>query len=174
MKDTGDFLRRINTISPPPPKNSILVTMDVGSLYTNIPHREGMTAVAQALENRSSPSIPSRVILKFLSLILMLNNFIFNDEHFLQKKSCAMGSKCSGSYADIFMGKFETEHTFPRIRGRHLCYTRFKDDIFFIWTGSERSLLKFFEDINKIHNSIKFECKYSYKSINFLQIQTSN
>ena len=66
------------------------------------------------------------------------------------------------------MGKFENEHIIPRIRGQHLCYTRFKDDIFFIWTGSEKSLLKFFNDINKIHNSIKFECKYSYKLINFL------
>ena len=79
-----------------------------------------------------------------------------------------MGSKCSGSYADIFMGKFEKEHIFPRIRGRHLCYTRFKDDIFFIWTGSEKSLLKFFDDINKTHNSMKYQCKHSYKVINFL------
>ena len=117
IKDTGAFLRRINSIKFVP-RNSILVTMDVSSLYTNIPHREGINATAQALQNRGSPSIPTRVIIKFLSLILHLNNFIFNDQHYLQKKGCAMGSKCSGSYADIFMGAFERQHIYlPPHRG---------------------------------------------------------
>ena len=79
-----------------------------------------------------------------------------------------MGSKCSGSYADTFMGRFEAEHIYPRIAGQHMGYTRFKDDIFLVWTGGRESLLRFFEDINKVHPSIKFECKYSFDKINFL------
>ena len=61
VKDTGAFLRKIRDIKPP--KGSILVTMDVASLYTNIPHREGLNAVAQALARRRSPTTPARVIL---------------------------------------------------------------------------------------------------------------
>ena len=34
--------------------------------------------------------------------------------------------------------------------------------------SGKESLLKFFEDINKIHHSIKFDCKFSYDRINFL------
>ena len=79
-----------------------------------------------------------------------------------------MGSKCSGSYADTYMGKFETDHIYPRIAGNHLGYTRFKDDVFLIWTAGKDSLLKFFEDINRVHPSIKFDCKYAYDKINFL------
>ena len=170
VKDTGAFLRKINAIQPAPPKGAILVTMDVASLYTNIPHRDGMNAAAQALQRRRSPSIPTRVILKFLSLVLHRNNFLFNDQHFLQIKGCAMGSKCSGSYADTFMGKFEGDHIYPRIEGKHLCYTRFKDDVFLIWTDGKESLLKFFEEINQVHPSIKFDCKYAYDKINFLDV----
>lgn len=142
--------------------------MDVSALYTNIPHREGINAVAHALESRENPSVPTRVILKLLTLVLYLNNFCFNDTNYLQKKGCAMGAKCSGSYADLFMGRFEGLHIFPKINDRHQLYTRFKDDIFLIWTDGEASLKKFFEDINATHPSIKFECHHSNQQVSFL------
>ena len=40
--------------------------------------------------------------------------------------------------------------------------------LFMIWIGSEESLLTFFKEINTVHESIKFDCKYSLESINFL------
>ena len=79
-----------------------------------------------------------------------------------------MGSKCSGSYADLFIGRFEGTHIYPRINGKHRAYTRFKDDIFLIWTDGLPSLLEFFHQINQIHPTIKFECKYSKTEISFL------
>lgn len=42
LKDTADFLRKLSSI--PTPSNCILVTLDVSSLYTNIPHGEGLAA----------------------------------------------------------------------------------------------------------------------------------
>ena len=167
VQDTGAFLRKIKKIGRVP-KNSILVTMDVSSLYTNIPHREGLNAAARALEARTNRTVPTRVLIKFLSLVLNLNNFSFNDNNYIQTKGCAMGSKCSGSYADIFMGDFEAQHIYPRINGHHRGYTRFKDDIFLIWTGGEEALLNFFQEINGVHGSIKFECKHAKDVINFL------
>ena len=133
IKDSGEFLRRIETNKQVNP-NAILVTMDVSALYTSIPHREGINTVAHYLETWENPTIATRVILKFLTLILFLNNFSFNDKNFLQRKGCAMGAKCSGSYADLFMGLFENRHIYPRINGKHRLYTRFKDDIFLVWT----------------------------------------
>ena len=145
-------------------KDSFLITMDIASLYTNIPHNEGINSVTHSLEENKTLSISTRVIVKFLSLILNLNNFTFDDNNYLQIKRCAMGSKCSSSYADIFMGKFETDKIYPLINGKHLCYYRFRDDIFMIWTG-EKTLQEFFIKINTLHNSIKFDCKYSKKEI---------
>ena len=54
------------------------------------------------------------------------------------------------------MGKFEETHILPRIRELILLYIRFIDDIFFLWKGSERGLLQFFDEINSVHPTIRF------------------
>ena len=46
LKDTTDFLNFIESTKLP--KNTVLVSMDVTSLYTNIPHEEGVTTVCHA------------------------------------------------------------------------------------------------------------------------------
>ena len=42
VKDTTDFLHKIKDALKNLPVNSILVTMDVKYLYTNIPNQEGI------------------------------------------------------------------------------------------------------------------------------------
>ena len=167
IKDTTDFINKIEQITNLP-ENAILVTMDVKSLFTNIPHSEGINAVARALEKLENSNVSNRVIIKLLSLTLYLNNFEFNGKQFLQKKGSSMGSKSSCRYADIFMDDFETKQIYPRTSNQSLAYFRFVDDIFMVWIGSEESLLVFFKEINTVHENIKFDCKYSYKSIDFL------
>ena len=78
-----------------------------------------------------------------------------------------MGSKCSGSYADTFMGKFEADNIYPKTADKSLAYSRFKDDVFMIWTDGKASLLNFFKEINMVHPSIKFECKYAFNYSTF-------
>ena len=106
IKDTSGFINRINETKDIN-KDTILVTLDVKSLYTNIPNHEGIEAVKRALNSISQKPIATKVIIKFLFLILTLNNFVFNGIHYLQKIGCAMGTKCAPNYANIFMGKFE-------------------------------------------------------------------
>ena len=43
VEDTNDFLNKLLTIGNLP-ANSLVVTLDVSSLYTNIPHNEGINA----------------------------------------------------------------------------------------------------------------------------------
>ena len=38
-----------------------------------------------------------------------MNNFTFNDQHFLQIHGTAMGTHMAPSYANLFMGKFEQQ-----------------------------------------------------------------
>ena len=38
---------------------------------------------------------------------LILNNFVLNCQNYLQIKGCAMDTKCTPGYANIFMGMFE-------------------------------------------------------------------
>ena len=66
--------------------------MDVKALYTNIPNHEDIEAVKERLNNQAKKPKETRVVIKFLYLILTLNNFVFNGINNFQKKGCAMGT----------------------------------------------------------------------------------
>ena len=85
--------------------------MDVTYLYTNIPHNKGINTATLACEENDSISTLTRVSTKFLSLVL--KQLHINYYNILQMKGCLMGSKCSCSYANLFMGKFEKDHVYP-------------------------------------------------------------
>ena len=98
-KDSIDFMKKVFTTDKIP-QERFLDTMDVRSLYTNIPNNEGIKAVETKLKWKS---FQTKVIISFLKPILTLNNFIFNFANFSQIKGCTMGTKCPPTYADVFM-----------------------------------------------------------------------
>ena len=102
VRDTKDFLRKLNDIRHIP-KESLLVTLDIKSLCANIPNNKGIKAVREAYDIHPSKSVSTKVMVIFLSLILTLNNFIFNCFHYPQVMGCAMGTMCAPAYANIFM-----------------------------------------------------------------------
>lgn len=169
VKDTTDFLNKIEKVDRVP-ANTYLVSMDVRSLYTNIPNEEGLEALRHTLEKRRSGSYTahSTVLLKFMELILTLNNFVFNCVNYLQIKGCAMGTNCAPSYANIFMGRFEETYIYPMISRRCKIYLRYIDDIFLIWTDTKDNFETFIKDLNVKHPSIKFDYEISDKEVNFL------
>ena len=170
VKDTNDFLNKISNIKAIP-DNSLLVSMDVKSLYTNIPNSEGISAVKKSFDNYPKKTIAMKVITTFLALILTLNNFVFNCKNYLQIKGCAMGTICAPAYANIFMDHFERKYIYPYLREKSLIYLRYIDDIFFIWTGNKEDLLVFLKNLNTKHVSIKFDFKISYSKIEFLDTE---
>ena len=78
LKDTADFINLIETTRVP--KNAILVSMDVTSLYTNIPQEEGVETVCKTCDSfyKDSPPIPTQYLKGALKLILQENSFEFN------------------------------------------------------------------------------------------------
>ena len=169
VKDTNDFINKINAVKSFP-KNSYLVAMDVRALYTNIPNAEGISAVKRAFDNYSKKTTSTKVITTFLALILTLNDFVFDCIHYLQIKGSAIGTICVPAYANIFMASFKLKYIYPYIKDKTKMSSRFIDDLFMIWTGSEQELLDFMSDLNKNHCSIKFEFKYSQTKIKFLDV----
>ena len=77
-----DFINKLMKVETTN-KDMLLVSMDVTSLYTNIPTNEGIDTVSETL---NSPSTFKRMltspeeVVEFLRLILTTNNFKFNDE----------------------------------------------------------------------------------------------
>ena len=172
VKDSTHFLQIMEETNNIPP-NSYLVTLDVNSLYTNIPVDQGLSAVKKTLtsnrpDSRCKPTNQS--ILNLLKLVLTKNNFNFNGKHFLQIKGVSMGSKVSPSLAILYMGDFETLHVYT-YHQQPLIYVRYIDDIFMIWPHSLEDLNSFITHLNSQTESIKFSSEISQTKISFLDIQ---
>ena len=94
------------------PPGSLLVTLDVSSLYTNILHKEGIEACRKALNSSghlSRSRLKTESICDLMRMILTMNNFQFDNNHFIQLHGTAMGMRMAPAYANLFMGDLEEE-----------------------------------------------------------------
>ena len=169
IQNSTSFIKTIEREKFPP--NCILASIDVSSLYTNIPHEEGIESLTLFLNDKTQsykhPEQPTPQILTELANIVLKNNaFEFNEEYYLQKQGTAMGTKMAPAYANLFMGMIETKMTNKHIK----IWKRFIDDIFLIWTGTKEELEIYMKTINQIHNTIKFTYEASDKELTFLDI----
>ena len=58
IKNTTHLLNKLKDINTLP-SSAILVTLDVSSLYTNIPTNEGIDACRKVLDQRTEKSVPT-------------------------------------------------------------------------------------------------------------------
>ena len=170
IRDSTHFINKLSKITEIP-DNCILVTFDVQSLYTNIPHRDGIRAIAKTLSiYRTGTQNPTnQTIIKLLKLVLECNNFRFNNRHFLQISGTAMGTKLAPSYANIFLGDFEEEHIYT-YRLQPLFWGRFIDDCFSLWQHGMHELDLFTQHLNSRNPSIQFTREDSTSHIPFLDL----
>ena len=167
LKDTTDFINFLEKIKVP--KNAILVSMDVTSLYTNIPQEEGIETVCRAYDifYNNEPPVPTRLINRALRLILQENSFQFMEGHYLQTHGTAMGTKMAVAFANIFMAKIETE-ILSKTRHKPIAFKRFIDDVFCLWNINREHIDQFIEQCNNHHPTIKFTAEISEQEITFL------
>ena len=99
--------------------------------------------------------------------ILTMNNFKFNGEYYLQIQGTAMGTRMAPSYANIFMGKLETQ-LLQYTTDRPSTWWRYIDDIFAIWSVGQERLQLFLQEINNFHPTIKFTSEWSKECISSL------
>ena len=167
IKDTTDFINFIEKTKIG--EDTILVTMDVSSLYTNIPQEEGTEIVCKAYEmfHNYDPPIPTHYLRDMLGLILTENSFEFNGKNYLQTHGVAMGTKTAVSFANIFMAEIETNliqqnNTKPRE------WKRYIDDVFSLWDCTRNEVDRFIQQANTFHPTIKFTAEISENEITFL------
>ncbi|XP_068670189.1 uncharacterized protein [Montipora foliosa] len=167
LKDTTEFINFIERTKVP--ENTFLVSMDVTSLYTNIPQEEGITVVCNAYEvfHENNPPIPTALLREMLGLILKENSFQFNGRNYLQTHGTAMGTKMAVAFANIFMCAVETD-ILGHSNTKPLEWKRYIDDVFSLWDTNREEIDKFIEHANRHHATIKFTAKISDKEITFL------
>ena len=102
--------------------------------------------------------------------VLKYNFFEFNGEIKQQISGTAIGTKCTPTYACIYMDKMEGEFL-EKQEYKPFTWLRYIDDIFFIWTHSEDKLKTFLENLNQFHPNIKFTHESSRESIPFLDLR---
>ena len=83
-----------------------IVTFDVISLYTSIPHEFGLEAIDYFLEDLHL-RFRKKFVLESANFILKNNTLTFDSEFYLQIKGKAMGTIFAPTYANLTMGYHE-------------------------------------------------------------------
>ena len=164
LQDTNQLINDLCSLYIP--EDSWLITVDVKSLYTCIPHSEGIEACRHALLATESIHIeqpPTEVLITLIELVLQNNTFEFNNKVYKQINGVAMGTKMAVAYANIFMGQLE-KNILSNSSLKICFYRRFIDDILIISNDTEANL------INQAHPKIKFTAEYNRETITFLDV----
>ena len=169
LKDTPHFIRNLSYIGTLAP-GSILISMDVNSLYTNIPHADGVAACRAFLTKHNIQSDIATYTTISIDFILKHNTFAFNDKYYLQSNSTDMGTKMALAYAIIFMESVENSFlsSFPH---KPTVYYRYIDDIFMIWLHGIDKFEQFFRNAKNTHPNITFTSEAS-TALPFLDVLT--
>ena len=142
VKDTLDFIKKIEFVDHLS-DDSYLVSLDVRSLYINIPHKEGIEAVKQKLK-KSKRSISIKVILTLLKLILTL--ILYSMAWIISRKKIALWELSMRLTTQIFLRVgLRKSLYFYLWQILSDFYLRFIADIFLIWNGTKTQFDNFFK-----------------------------
>jgi hypothetical protein len=180
LQDTTAYLRFIDA-NKNADDNTYLVTMDVTSLYTNIPHDEGVDLVAEFYAETlhfwnnykvEVAPVPKDTLKSLMSFILQNCTFEFCGKYFKQNFGTTMGASFSVKYANIYMFQWFRKYLqmYSGIKPDKIA--RLIDDCFYTWKHSKRDLELLIDYLNTCHNSIKFEVTCSENQVSFLDTVT--
>ena len=150
--------------------NSVLVSFDVESLFTNVPLDETIQIAANLVYDKvdNLPPFPKHTFVKLLQLATS-NLFLFNDKLYRQKDGLAMGSPLAPTLSNLFMGVLENRYLKNRKSNCVKFYKRFVDDCLLLFEDNNDVEL-FFNYANTWHPNMKFTKEIGYKKIPFLDI----
>ena len=168
IKDSFHFLTLIKDFGKVSCQ-TLLVTLDVDSMYTNIDNTEGLKSLRRIFDSHPHPSRPDALLLDLIRISLFYNDFLFDGSFWLQKSGTAMGKIFAPSYANLYMSIIEQDFLQTRPI-QPLFYKRYLDDLFLLWSDGLPSLLEFITAFNCHCPSIKFKHVIDPLSIVFLDL----
>ena len=153
LKDSFEFASIIDQQN----HNLFMGSLDVDSLFTNVPLDETINIILDQLyTNHSQPSIPKSKMKKLFEYATKESVFRFNNKYYKQRDGTAMGSPLGPVIANAFLCHHERVWLdncplsfLPRL------YKRYVDDIFVLFSA-ESDLILFKIYLNKKHPNIHF------------------
>ncbi|XP_075207802.1 uncharacterized protein LOC142312700 [Anomaloglossus baeobatrachus] len=174
VRDSTDLILQLEELNIP--EGTILVTMDIESLYTSISHDLGMGAVSYFLFGQSTGTRDhDEFLMNLLSLVLNLNYFVFDRTFYKQVSGTAMGARCAPSYANIYLGWWEETkvRNMPAYKKHVFQWFRYLDDVLMLWTGSWEECEEFISELNNNMLNIYLTSFLSLTSVDFLDLKLS-
>lgn len=151
----------------------ICSTFDFTSLYSNIPHERGISAVGKFLENYNlMPTIQEQFLIDGIDFILKQNLFNFNGDLYWQTEVTAMGTCLAPSFANLYMDLFETNYIMAEQPWREntVFYMWYIDDLIFVWKSTTNDLTAFTNYINTNTWGLTFSGNIDPHNINYLDV----
>ena len=115
-----------------------MIIMDVNSLYTNIPHTDGIYACRSFLNRHNADPAVINDIPILINFILTHNLIKFNNNHYIQIKCTEMGTKMAPAYANIYVDAIDNSFLSASLLKPSI-YFRYIDEIFVIWPNGNDS-----------------------------------
>lgn len=139
------------------PTNSWLCSADVSSLYTKMD--------LNILYNKIEKKTKNKFYAKILKFICGNNYFLYGSNVYKQLNGIAMGTNVAVRCANIYLDDFDS--IFAK---QCLFYSRYIDDIFFIFTGNIEEYIRFRMKMNNHIPNIKLTIDRNTAKVNFLDL----
>ncbi|UYV70929.1 hypothetical protein LAZ67_8001139 [Cordylochernes scorpioides] len=119
------------------PQNYHMVSFDVESLYTSIPHKEAISEISKCMDTNPqlNLTISKEALEDLLELCLSFSYFSYKNQYYKQIKGLPMGNPISSALANIYMNHIDN----IIIATKHLkiiAWKRYIDDIICISENS--------------------------------------
>jgi hypothetical protein len=150
VESTHEFINIIKSVNNAP----MIASLDVESLFTNIPVIETIEIILENVYNNkvlSPPLIPKNVMRELLKTCTTENPFQdLNGDTFIQIDGVSMGSPLGPLFANFYMSNLENK-VLPTWDDKPIVYCRYVDDIFLV--------------INDLSHILKLKEKFEEESI---------
>ena len=134
--------------------NFKMYSLDVKSLYTNVPVNDLLNYLLIELRNHDFILSPEEII-ELIALCIKENVFEFDDKIYKQISGLSMGNPLSALLANIYMEFFERDILKKINTHLDLIWYRYVDDIFICWPDHS-DINRFVSDLNNLVPTIKF------------------